>query len=141
MCPSPEIVWLPLSCFIMPSQHCRCGEVKLVEVPVSREGLGSMSMIQCQNEQCMESSSQSLSFPCSLKGRFYDVNRRSALAMRRIGRGYSALQKFSGIMNLPPPLNEQKFQRHQHALSQAACDSGSNAIHAYCCEGAEAGAG
>ena len=94
--------------------HCHSGEVKLVEE--SREGLGSMFMIQCQNEECMES----LSFSSNLKGRFYDVNRRSVLAMRRIGRGYSALQKFCGIMNLPPPLNEKNFQRHQRALSQAA---------------------
>ena len=93
--------------------HCHSGEVKLVEV--NREGLGSMFMIQCQNEECMES----LSFPSNLKRRFYDVSRRSVLAMRRIGRGYSALRKFCGIMNLPPPLNEKNFQRHQYTLSRS----------------------
>ena len=112
--------------------HCHSAEVKLAEA--SREGLGSMCMIQCQNEERTES----LSFPCSLKGRFYDVNRRSVLAMRRIGREYSAMQKFCGIMNLPP-LSTKIFPTPP-ARSLASNCSGSNTIHGYCREGAVAGA-
>ena len=94
--------------------HCHSGDVKLIET--SREGLGSAFLLECQNKECMES----LSFSSSPKSRFYDVNRRSVLAMRRIGRGYTSMQKFCGIMNLPPPLRERHFQRHQRALQQAA---------------------
>ena len=41
------------------------------------------------------------------KTRFYDVNRRSVLAMRLIGRGRAALAKFAAIMNMPGPVKSK----------------------------------
>jgi len=52
--------------------------------------------------------------------RFYDVNIRSVLAMTRIGRGHSGLRKFCGVMNLPPPIGERAFIKHQKAATLAA---------------------
>ena len=42
------------------------------------------------------------------------------LAMRHIGRGYTSLQKFSGIMNLPPPFNRSTYYDRVRKLSSAA---------------------
>ena len=42
------------------------------------------------------------------------------LAARRIGRGYSGLQKFCTLMDLPKPVTKSNFTRHQRALAKAA---------------------
>ena len=34
----------------------------------------------------------------------YDVNLRTAVAFREIGRGHTAIETFCGFMNMPPPM-------------------------------------
>ena len=51
---------------------------------------------------------------------FFDVNRRSVLAVRRIGHGHAGLKNFCGIMDLPPPISEANFRRHQRAMLAAS---------------------
>ena len=58
--------------------------------------------------------------PLSRKSKFYDVNRRSVLAIRRIGRGYSGLEKFCTVMDLPKPISKSNFHSHQSALARAS---------------------
>lgn len=59
--------------------------------------------------------------PLSRKhGRVFDVNKKSVFTMRRIGRGWSALNKFCGIMNMPPAVCESVFNHHQRELQVAA---------------------
>ena len=38
-----------------------------------------------------------------------EVNVRSVYAMRRCGVGHQGLQKFCGIMNMPPPVARKHF--------------------------------
>ena len=57
---------------------------------------------------------------CVKEKRFFDVNRRSVLAMRRIGRGHAALQRFCGIMSMSPPITERAFHAHQDSIASAA---------------------
>ena len=82
-----------------------------------REGLVSFIRLQCSN--CSAGGGEV--YPLGKKsGRFYDVNRRSVLAMRRIGRGHSASQKFCGVMDMPGPTKEEYFRRHQKVVRDAA---------------------
>ena len=96
---------------------CRqCLEGELAIEDERREGLASSVFLRCQ--MCGASSGWCDLLPRA--GRFYQVNRRSVLAMRVIGRGHTALKKFCGIMDLPPPVAWPAFNGHQKAIAQAA---------------------
>lgn len=43
----------------------------------------------------------------------YDINLRSVIATREVGRGHTALQTFCGFMNIPPPMTEKTFLETQ----------------------------
>ena len=43
----------------------------------------------------------------------FDINVWSVLAMREIGRGYSALEKLYGYLNLSPPMQVNAFNETQ----------------------------
>ena len=62
----------------------------------------------------------SVEFDLTRKSRFYDVNRRSVLAARRIGRGHPSFAKLCTLMDLPKPVSVSNFQNHQLALEKAA---------------------
>jgi len=78
-------------------------------------GLGSTLRLQCA--ACGQSGSTSLSRKI---GRSYDVNRRSVLAMRYIGRGHNGLRKFLRVMNFPAPATEKAYLNQQKAILAAA---------------------
>ena len=96
-------------------QSCKTG--KLIISENVQIGLASELSVMCNNDSCSFSHSAQLSVKTA---RFYDVNRRSVLAMRRIGRGHAGLRKFCGVMNLPPPVTERSFIKHQKAIALAA---------------------
>ena len=48
--------------------------------------------------------------------------------MRVIGRGLTALKKFCGIMDLPPPVAWPAFNGHQKAIAQAAAQVSDESI-------------
>ena len=39
----------------------------------------------------------------------FDVNRRMVYAMRNIGQGYTSLEQFSALMNMPKPMTKKNF--------------------------------
>ena len=39
----------------------------------------------------------------------FEVNVRSAIAFREIGKGYEAMHTFTTMMNMPPPLSYQSY--------------------------------
>ena len=41
----------------------------------------------------------------------FDVNTRSAYVMRSCGVGIIALEKLYGLMNLPPPITKNNYQK------------------------------
>ena len=72
------------------------GSLLLFERPTGC-GLARTLVLQCANNACrafMELPT-SEKIVCG-KARFYDINRRSALAMQIIGRGRASLTKFTG---------------------------------------------
>ena len=93
---------------------CKSGTIDLIEK--SRQGLGSFLVLKCSNMECQEEHE----IPSCKKTQFFDVNRRSVLAVWRIGHGHAGLKKFCGIMDLPPPISEANFRRHQRAMLAAS---------------------
>ena len=78
-------------------------------------------MLQCSNNDCRTF----MELPTSEriirgKARFYDVNRRSALATRIIGRGRAALTKFCAVMNMPGLVGKKSFQTHVKAIARVS---------------------
>ena len=46
------------------------------------------------------------------KGKQYDINIRSVIAFREIGKGYAALlESFCYIMNMPPPMTRNSYDK------------------------------
>ena len=76
-------------------------------------------MLQCSNNDCKTFKELPTSERIIRgKARFYDVNRRSALATRIIGRGRAALTKFCAVMNMPGPVAKKSFQTHVKAIAR-----------------------
>ena len=44
----------------------------------------------------------------------------SVYAMRSCGLGYNALEKFCGLMNLPPPVSKKNYQKLSHKIRDTA---------------------
>lgn len=53
-------------------------------------------------------------------GTTFEVNMRFALAMRSIGNGFADMNNFCGVMNMPPPMKEETYQKLQDNLNDAA---------------------
>ena len=45
------------------------------------------------------------------KGKQYDINIRSVIAFQEIGKGYAALESFCYIMNMPPPVTRNNYDK------------------------------
>ena len=47
----------------------------------------------------------------------YDINIRSVIAMREVGRGHTALKTLCGLMNIPAPMTQKTFLETQRNVS------------------------
>eukprot|EP00117_Sycon_ciliatum_P022925 scpid72803/ scgid6114/ len=94
-------------------RKCSSGTLRLADS--KKRGLGTVLTLECNACGYLGNA------PLSKKaGRSFEVNKRSVLGMRRIGRGWNALRKFCGIMNLPPPVTESVYNTHHKQLMTAA---------------------
>ena len=101
-------------------KECLQGTLQLFE-KVSGCGLARTLVLQCANNRCKAFTELPTSERIIRgKARFYDVNRRSALAMRIIGRGRAALTKFCAVMNMPSPVAKKSFQTHVKAIARVS---------------------
>ena len=62
------------------------------------------------------------------QGHSYEVNVRTVLAFREIGKGHNAMTTFNKVMNMPPPLTGRVFTKIQNekvlpAVKKLATDS------------------
>ena len=108
-----------------------CKEGQLILSESTRAGLTSSIKLACSNRACAFQRVYALG---EMNGRFFDANRRSVLAMRRIGRGHATLKKFCGVMNMPGPVTECNFRRHQKALLQASSPVAERSMNAAAAE-------
>ena len=101
-------------------KECLNGTLQLFE-KVSGCGLARTLVLQCSNNGCKAFTELPTSEKIVRgKARFYDVNRRSTLAMRIIGRGRAALTKFCAVMNMPGPVAKKSFQTHVKAIARVS---------------------
>ena len=98
------------------SKCSKCGIRNLHLQETARAGLGSCLSLTCMAEGC----GAVTNFHRSRKSRLFHINRLSVLAMRRIGRGYETLRKFTSMTNLPPPVSKTTFFDHQAVVCAAA---------------------
>ena len=49
----------------------------------------------------------------------YEINTRTCISFREIGRGYNHLQTFCRAMNIPPPMNANVFNAINNNLYEA----------------------
>ena len=89
--------------------------------PVKKKGLSSCLEFICQN--CSEWTKEiytSKELKNNSKGKSScDINVRLVLAMREIARGYSALEKLCGYLNLSPPMQVNAFNETQKTVLEA----------------------
>lgn len=99
---------------------CLKGKLQLWEKP-NGCGLARTSVLLCSNIKCKNATDLPTSEKkCIGKSRFYDVNRRSKLAMRLIGRGRAALVKFTAVMNMPGPVKKKSFATHVSRIAKVS---------------------
>ena len=82
-------------------------------------GLASLLIFKCTAAKCSYHHSFYTSSKIENKQAF-EVNRRVVLAMRNIGVGHQGLVKFTCVMNMLPPMNENSYRDHVKALRNAA---------------------
>ena len=94
---------------------CKRGHLNLEEV--ERSGLACvlrLTCLHCRAEQTEAMAEQ------STQKKFYDINRKSALAMRVVGKGREALHKICGILDVTPLVSKHSFDTHSQHLHSAA---------------------
>ena len=58
----------------------------------------------------------------------FDINARSVIAMREIGKGHSALEKLCGYLNMPPPMTAAVFNDIQKIVFDSYTDVATNSM-------------
>ena len=94
---------------------CRHGNLNLEEV--ERHGLASVLSLACLH--CGAEETEAMAEQ-SMQRKFYDINRKSVLAMRAVGKGREALQKICGILDVAPPVSKHSYLTHCESLHSAA---------------------
>lgn len=97
----------------------RCsGKFRIYEEQV--RGLGSNFKFVCYT--CNDIGSRTSCKMIGKKRNLYEINRRSALAMRMIGLGQAGLRTFCSIMDLPTPVQQPTYDKIAHQML-LACKS------------------
>ena len=82
-------------------------------------GLVSLLILKCTAAKCSYHHPFYTSSKIENKQAF-EVNRRAVLAMRNIGVRHQGLVKFTCVLNMLPPMNENSYRDHVKALRNAA---------------------
>ena len=84
----------------------------------SRRGLVSTLKISCTNALCKREGK--ILDPMSSEGK--NLNTRSVMGMRSIGRGRTSLETFCGMMDMLPPLGSTPYSRYNQSLSEMSLE-------------------
>ena len=55
-------------------------------------------------------------------GKSYDINRRIIYSMRSCGQGFSSIEKFTALMNMPKPMTKKNYNAAVELMSEATSD-------------------
>ena len=95
---------------------CNTNKLKLHERLNQKKGLASLLVLNC-NECDYEREFYSSQL---CRDKFFDVNTRIVYAMRSIGQGYSSIEKFNALMNLPKPMAATSYEKTVSSLLKAS---------------------
>ena len=84
---------------------------KLQEDSGAKMSFALLFVLKCENQKCKFY--EKFYSPSKIEeSQAFEVNRRIVLATRNIGIGHQALAKFTCVMNMPPPMNENSYRDH-----------------------------
>ena len=93
--------------------QCKQGELILAEI--DRAGLASTFQVTC--DHCGHETS---SYSVNKSSSSFDLNRKSVLGMRMLGKGREGFRKLCAFLDLPGPVAKKNYQRHCVKLHRAA---------------------
>lgn len=93
------------------------GQLLLREDPTQKNGLCSQLYFCCSTCKKGAPFRTSPSAAGAIRGKPYDVNRRSAVAAVEIGTGHQGLSDLCSIMNMPSPVSTSAYAQHSRKLS------------------------
>ncbi|XP_046844662.1 LOW QUALITY PROTEIN: uncharacterized protein LOC124438534 [Xenia sp. Carnegie-2017] len=103
-----------------------CGDDTTAHIDLNKKhGFSQYVVLDCRDPRC----DWKHCFHTSKKhGRSFEINVRSVLAFREIGKGHNAMQTFAKVMNMPPPPTRKNFTKIQNKqlfpiIEQLANDS------------------
>ena len=100
------------------SMHkCKNGAIIACEDASKRAGLSSSYHFECT--KCKQSVDMDTSKPVEGKVRSFDVNRRTNFAMGELGLGREALATICEILNMPHPVSDSAYQKHNQSVNLA----------------------
>lgn len=59
----------------------------------------------------------------------FDINFRSIIAFREIGKGHEAMVRFSAVMNMPPPMSKSTFQSNLGVIYNSYLKVANGSMH------------
>lgn len=101
-----------ISMFAVCSNCPECSStLSIVNDLSKRKGLACCVYIHCEGCGWYQKfySSHQFDRPNKNGPKPYDINVRSVVAFREIGKGYESIKKFCGLMNTPPPMSKSTF--------------------------------
>ena len=121
--------------FIEKLSKCpECGDnINIVHEVAKKKGLAHFFSATCMSEICdwTDVLASSKTVDSKLRGKKgYEINLRTCLAFREIGRGYKSICAFFKLMNSPPPMDSRSYRKLFTKLYRAYRESASHSINA-----------
>lgn len=103
---------------MLPCKECFECQLTLVDDYSKRMGCASYLSLQCKSCTWTE-----VFYTSEKVGHYFQVNRRMVYAMRSVGCGLSAMQRFfCSTMNMPPPIGTKPYASHTKTILRPAKD-------------------
>jgi hypothetical protein len=99
----------------LPCRECKQFTLALSENFQKRKGCASNLELHCQVCSWKQDFYTSAKISC-----FFEVNRRLVYAMRSVGCGGAAAERFCGLMNMPPIPRASPYSAHNKGLMKAS---------------------
>lgn len=96
---------------------CENGTIVTCEGTSKRAGLSSSYDFECT--KCRQRVDMDTSKPVEGKASSFDINRRTNFAMGELGLGREALATICEILNMPPPVSDSAYQKHNRSVNLA----------------------
>ena len=117
---------------------CKCNNITFSNNVSKKKGLADCIEIACGSTNCDYTfntySSNRVSKPNQPGPDPFDVNVRSLIAFREIGRGYTAMETFFGYMNCVPPMSYPAFREMNMVVGNVYSDVASESMLRGVCE-------